>query len=163
MGNPMKEVQLKITTGNLQGSNPLISFLYLIYLVNVVSVPLPEGNNQKISRVSPTELSFLKSLLASLGNPTKEAQLKITDGIFKGFPHWALFIFNFFGRRGISSTNWSKKPEFCKGLTHVPLFFSPPVHSIIRVRFYSCCKKLRRFLKEVNNEIINTAQTKDGF
>ena len=40
----------------------------------------------------------------------------------KGFPHWALFFFHFFGQSGISSTTWREKPEFCKGFTHWYLF-----------------------------------------
>ena len=54
----MKAAQLKITTGIFQRVHPLSSFLYLISLVDVVSIPLTEGNNQDCSRGSPTELSF---------------------------------------------------------------------------------------------------------
>ena len=58
------------------------TFLYLMSLVDMVSVPLTEGNNRNFARGSPTTLSFVfNPLLALLGNPTKAAQLKITVGI----------------------------------------------------------------------------------
>ena len=62
----MKVVQLKITTIILQGVPPLSYFVYLIYLVDVVSVPLTEGNNQNFARGSPTELFFFKAVLGLL-------------------------------------------------------------------------------------------------
>ena len=49
---------LLITTKILQGVPPLSSFLFS--LVNVVSVPLTEGNNRNFERGSPTELLFFK-------------------------------------------------------------------------------------------------------
>ena len=49
----MKAAQLKLITVILKGVPPLSSFLYLIYLVDVVSVPLTEGNNHIFSRGSP--------------------------------------------------------------------------------------------------------------
>ena len=54
LGNPMKAAQLKITTGILQGVTQLSSFLYLISLVDVLSVPLTEANNQNFARGYPT-------------------------------------------------------------------------------------------------------------
>ena len=70
---------------NFQGVLPLSSFLYLISLVDMVSVPLTEGNIRNFARSFPTEISiFLKTLLESLGNPTKAAQLKIIAVILQG-------------------------------------------------------------------------------
>ena len=39
----------------------------------------------------------------------------------RGSPTKILFIFNLFGQRGISCTNWREQPEFCKGFP--PPFF----------------------------------------
>ena len=43
---------------NVSLGPPAELFLYLIFLVGVVSVPLTEGNNRNFARGSPTEISF---------------------------------------------------------------------------------------------------------
>ena len=40
-----------------------------------------------------------------------------------GSPTELFFIFNLFGRRCISSTNWREEPEFFKGFPHRSLFY----------------------------------------
>ena len=39
----------------------------------------------------------------------------------RGYPTELFFMLNFFGQRGISSTNWIKQIEFCKGLPYLAL------------------------------------------
>ena len=76
-----------------RGSPTDLFFIYLISLVDVVSVMLNEGNNQNFARGYPTEISFFYPLLASLGNATKAAQLKITTGILQGVTSLSSFLY----------------------------------------------------------------------
>ena len=69
----MKAVQLKITTGILQGVPPMSSFLYLISLVDVVSVPLIEGGYQNFARGFPTRLYFFTRLTPESESPFPSA------------------------------------------------------------------------------------------
>ena len=125
LGNPKKMAHLKITNGILQEVPPLSSFLYFISLVDVVSVQLAEGDNRNCARGSLTKILFL--FLAALGLLRQSNKGGTTEdnnrNFARGYPTELFFIFILFGWLGISSTNWIKQPEFCKGLIHVALFF----------------------------------------
>ena len=89
-----------------RGSPTDLFFIYLISLVDVVSVMLTEGNNQNFARGYPTEISFFKSALGLLrycneGRTTEDNNRKFASGYLTEI----FFRLNLFGRRGISSTN----------------------------------------------------------
>ena len=75
-------------------------------LVDVVSVPLTEGNNQNFVRGSLTKLSFFKAALGLLRQYNKSGATEDNNRKFsRRSPTELFFIFNFFDRRGIIFTN----------------------------------------------------------